>query len=283
VTRFIDVHVHPPLEEFLTGAFAPFVPGLEAFLGRPVTPMTADELAAHYRAQGGRAVLMAWDARTATRRRAFGNAAVAAVVSTHPDVFVGFGSVDPLQGAAAVAGVYETRRLGLRGLMFHPPAQRFSPADRRVYPVWEVAEQERLPVLIHTGFTALGAGTAGGGGIDLASGDPMLVDRVATDFPGLQIIVGHPSALWLEQAVAVARHKENVFLELSGWAPDRMPPVLAEAVAGPLADRVLFGSDFPFATLEDPIEAWERADLAPDLLEKILTGNARRLLGLDDA
>ena len=283
MTRFVDAHVHPPLEEFLTGAFAPFVPGLEAFLGHPITPMTGDDLAALYRSADGRAVLMAWDAGTATRRRAFGNAAVAAVVNAHPDVFVGFGSVDPLQGAAAVGGVYEARRLGLRGLLFHPPAQRFSPADRRVYPVWEVAQQERLPVLIHTGFTALGAGTAGGGGIDLASGDPMLVDRVATDFPGLQIIIGHPSGLWLEQAVAVARHKKNVFLELSGWVPGLMPPVLAEAVAGPLADRVVFGSGFPFGALEDPIEAWERADLAPNLLEKILHGNARRLLDLDDA
>ena len=229
----------------------------------------------------GRAVLLAWDAETGTRQRAFGNDALAEVANEHPDVFLGFGSVDPHRGAAAVAGVHEARRLGLRGLMFHPPAQRFSPADRRHYPVWEVAQQVRLPVLIHTGFTALGAGSPGGGGIDLASGDPMLVDRMATDFPDLKIVMAHPSSLWVEQAVAVARHKENVYLEMSGWVPGRMPAVLAEAVAGPLADRVLFGSDFPFGQDPDPLETWERSDLAPDLLEKVLVGNAQRLLGLD--
>jgi predicted TIM-barrel fold metal-dependent hydrolase len=281
VTPFIDAHVHPPLERFLNGAFAPFRAGLERFFNREIPVLTATELADRYRSRGGRAVLLAWDAETATGHRAFGNDTLAEVVNEHPDVFLGFGSVDPHRGAAAVAGVHEARRLGLQGLMFHPPAQRFSPADRRHYPVWEVAQQERLPVLIHTGFTALGAGTRGGGGIDLASGDPMLVDRVATDFPGLDLVIAHPSALWVEQAVAVARHKENVYLELSGWVPGRMPSVLAEAIAGPLADRVLFGSDFPFGPEPDPLAAWERSDLEPDLLERLLIGNARRLLGLD--
>ena len=77
-------------------------------------------------------------------------------------------------------------------------------------------------------------------------GDPMLVDRVAVDFPRLTIILAHPSWPFEEQAIAVARHKSNVYLELSGWSPKYLSRSLLDAVTGPLVDRTLFGTDFPF-------------------------------------
>ncbi len=95
MTRFIDVHVHPPVPGFLEGAFAPYREQLESYFGRPLPVMSGDEVAAHYRERDGRAVLLGWDAQTATRRPPFRNAEVAALVNANPDVFLGFGSVDP--------------------------------------------------------------------------------------------------------------------------------------------------------------------------------------------
>jgi hypothetical protein len=281
VTRFIDVHVHPPLAEFLEGAFAPFIDGLRAEFRSEIPAQTIDEIANHYRSLDGMAVLLAWDAERATRRPAFTGARVAELVAQHPDVFVGFGSVDPLNGAAAVAGVHGAIRLGLKGLKFHPPAQRFSPADRRVYPVWEAAESLRLPVLIHTGYTAMGAGMPGGGGIELSYGDPTLVDRVAVDFPNLQIVLAHPSWPWQEQAIAMAQHKANVHLELSGWSPSRFPASLVEAIKGPLTHKTLFGTDYPFLTPERWIASFEKLGFTDEATQRILRDNASELLGLE--
>ena len=281
MTRFVDVHVHPPLAEFLEGAFAPFIDGLRAQFRSEIPARTIDEIADHYRSLDGIAVLLAWDAERATRRPALTGERVAELVAQHPDVFVGFGSVDPLNGAAAVAGVHGAGRLGLKGLKFHPPAQRFSPTDRRVYPVWEAAESLHLPVLIHTGYTAMGAGMPGGGGIELSYGDPTLVDRVAVDFPNLQIVLAHPSWPWQEEAIAIAQHKGNVHLELSGWSPSRFPPSLLEAIKGPLTHKTLFGTDYPFLTPERWIASFEKLGFSDEATQRILRDNAVELLGLE--
>lgn len=277
--RFIDVHVHPPVAGFLR-AFQPFLPHLEAYFGRPIEEMTVDELADYYREREGMAVLLGWDAETATGRPPLTNQQVAFLVEAHPDVFVGFGSVDPLKGAGAVAGIHEAARLGLRGLKFHPSAQRFSPTDRTVYPVWEAAAEHGLICLVHTGFTGLGAGTPGGMGVALRYARPLALDEVAADFPELTLIAAHPPWPWEEEGIAVIRHKTNLYLDLSGWSPKYFSEGLRRAVAGPLVDRTLFGSDFPFLTPDKWLADWETLDLPEEVTSKVLVENASRLLGL---
>lgn len=280
MTRFIDLHVHPPVAEFLEGPFAPFLAGPARPDGRPIEPMSLHDLAAYYRERDGTAVLLAWDAETATGRKPLTNETVARFVADHPDVFLGFGSVDPHKGAAAVAGVHDARRLGLRGLMVHPAVQRFAPSDRMAYPVWEIAEALQLPVLVHSGFTPVGAGEPGGAAIHLGQADPLHVDKMAADFPRLQIVLVHPSWPWTDVAVAVAAHKGNVHLELSGWPPDRLPGVLLDRLRGPLGKRVLFGTDFPITKPEEWIEAWNGVGFPESLTRAVLYDNAARLLGL---
>ncbi len=262
----------------MTGAFGPFIPGLEEVFGRSFPVMATDDLAESYRQQGGRAVLLAWDAETATGQAAFPSSAVARMVSAHPDVFIGFGSVDPHKGQAAVAGTYEAYRLGLAGLKFHPSAQVFSPNDPMAYPVFEVAEDLGLICLFHTGVTALGRGMRGGGGIRHRHADPMLLDDLAADFPDLAIVMAHPSAPWQDEAIAVAVHKPNVFIELSGWSPKYLPDNLLAAIAGPLKHKTLFGTDFPFLTAEKWLRDWRALEFAEDVTEAVLFGNAERLL-----
>ncbi len=280
MTRFIDLHVHPPVASFLGGPFGPYVAQLESYFGRSLEPMTGAELADYYRSRDGQAVLLAWDAETATRRPAFTGAAVADLVHAHPDVFFGFSSVDPFKGSAAVATVHEAVRLGLRGLKLHPPAQGFSPNERRFFPIWEAAQELGLVLLVHTGFTGLGAEQPGGMGLKLRYGNPMLLDDVAAEFPDLRIILAHPSWPWQEEAIAVARHKSNVFVELSGWSPKYLPESLLAAIRGPLADRTLFGTDFPFLTPDKWLADWEGLGMPEELTRKILYENAARLLGV---
>src|SRR5947199_88147 len=80
-------------------------------------------LAERYRRLSVRAVLLAWDAETATGRPRVPNETVATACLRYPDVFIGIGSVDPRKGELAVAEVANIASLGLRGVKFHPSLQ----------------------------------------------------------------------------------------------------------------------------------------------------------------
>ena len=280
MTRFIDIHVHPPVEEFLHGPFKPYLEQLAEYFGRPLEVMTTGEIADYYRQLDGKAVILAWSAQTATGNPAFRNETVADMVAEAPDVFVGFGSIDPHRGSAAVAAVHRAARRGLKGLKFHPSAQAFTPSEREFYPIFAAAEEHGLVVLSHTGFTGLGAGTPGGMGIRQQHAHPMYLDEIAATFPNLQIVMAHPSWPWQSDALAVAQHKTNVWIDLSGWSPKYMSEELLGAVRRTLSDRTLFGTDFPFITPERWLEDWDGLGMPEDLTRKVLHDNAARLLGL---
>ena len=267
MTRFFDVHVHPPVPEFVDGPLAPFVVGMQRFLGRSVPRMSVDELAAYYRERQGRAVLLAWDAQTATRASPLSNRRVAEMVES-PPVFAGFGSVDPQRGAGALAGVHESSRLGLKGLSFHPSIQGFTPSDHEYFSLWESAQQLGLVCLFHTGFTAFGAGTPGGAGV-----------RQGHARPDLRIILACPSWPWQEEAIALALHKANVYVELSGL-PESFDDSLMSAVTGPLRDRTLIGTEFPLVTPDAWLQQWEALEVDPAVSRKVLFDNAAGLLGV---
>ncbi len=294
--RAIDVHVHPSTAEYLVDAMGPFREATERHFRTEIPVRTVEEMADEFRADGVLAVLLAWDAESASGLPPVTNDFVAGCVAAHPDAFLGFASVDPWKGKAAVN---ELRRavtdLGLRGLKLHPSAQAFAPNDQRFYELYATAAElgipvlfhtgttGLIPVLFHTGTTGLGAGLPGGGGIKLGYSRPVLLDDVAADFPELAIIAAHPSWPWQDEMLALAQHKTNVWIDLSGWSPRRWAPELTRAVLGPLQDRVLFGTDYPFITFRKWLDAFRGHEPSPEIEEKVLVGNARRLLGLEGA
>jgi predicted TIM-barrel fold metal-dependent hydrolase len=242
---------------------------------------TVDEMAEEFRADDVMAVLLAWDAESASGIPPVTNDAVADCVARHPETFLGFASVDPWKGKAAVLELRRAiRELGLKGLKLHPSAQGFAPNDRRHYPLYETAAELGIPVLFHTGTTGLGAGIPGGGGIKLGYSRPIFLDDVAADFPELTIVGAHPSWPWQDEMLAVAQHKTNVWIDLSGWSPRRWSPELTKAVLGELQDRALFGTDYPFITFSKWLAAFQSHGPTAEVEEKVLLGNARRLLGV---
>jgi len=279
LTDFIDFHVHPPVTELLGGPIAPYLEPLEGRIDASLETLTVDEVAANYRDRNGKAVLLGWDAETVTKQRPFSSADVAAMVAAHPDVFYGFGSIDPARGAGAVAGVHSAARLGLIGLAFHPIGQGFDPSSRLVFNVYEAAAQHGLICLFHTGYSRLGSGMPGGTGLKLSHGAPAAVDHIAATFPNLQIVIAHLGRLWRDEAVAVAAHKSNVWLNLVGSTPKGCMEDL-DALADLDFDRCLFGSDWCFASLDDALAAWQPGSVDETVRRRVLHDNAIRLLGL---
>src|SRR5215475_10660204 len=125
--RAIDCHVHLPTPDWLDGSMAGYVEAAEAYFRAPVQRASLAELADRYHGLNVRAVLLAWDAETATGRPRVPNETVAEACRGYPDTFTGLGSVDPHKGDAAVAEVANIAALGLRGVKFHPSLQAFAP------------------------------------------------------------------------------------------------------------------------------------------------------------
>ncbi len=280
--RAIDIHVHPGTREYLVDSGGKYLADALHYFHRHDAVVSVTEMAEYYRHLDMMAVLLAWDAETATGLPPVTNDYVADLVLKHPDCFIGFASVDPWKGAVATQELTRAiRELRLRGLKCHPIAQAFYPNDRRFYPLWETCQGLGVPLLIHTGTTGVGAGVPGGNGLKLKYAQPIpYIDDIAADFPRLTIIGAHPSWPWQEEMLAVAVHKTNVYIDLSGWSPKYFSPSLIRYANTLLQDRVLFGSDYPFLTPERWIADFEKAGFKPEVMEKILLQNAKRLLGI---
>ena len=279
----IDVHVHAELSA-RTGADG-LTPELRAasaahFRAEPIRP-TTQEVADHYRARSLAAVVFAVDSESVTGMAPVPNEEVAEVAAANPDVLIPFASIDPAKGRR---GVLAARRLieeyGVRGFKFHPNLQAFYPNDHSVYPLYEEIAAAGLPVLFHTGHSGIGSGLPGGGGIRLKYSNPMHVDDVAADFPTLPIVLAHPSFPWQDEAISVALHKQQVYIDLSGWSPKYFPPQLVQYANTLLKERVLFGSDYPLITPDRWLADFEHVDIRPEVRPLILKQNAARLLGL---
>ena len=239
-----------------------------------------DDLAELYRRHNTAAVVFTIDARAASGHRPNSIEELIEGAARNNDVLIPFGSVDPWD-ADAVRRVTELAgELGVRGFKFHPSLQAFEPNDRRFYPVYEAICAAGVPALFHTGQTGLGSALPGGHGIKLRYSDPMLLDDVAADFPELTIVMAHPAVPWIDAQIAIASHKANCYIDLSGWSPKYFPPQLVRAIGRQLRTKALFGTDHPYITLERWRRDFDSLDIDPDVLPGILKGNALRVLGV---
>jgi predicted TIM-barrel fold metal-dependent hydrolase len=252
------------------------------YFGTQATPATVRDIAGYYRERRMAAVVFTIDSMAAKGGEPVPpNEEIAELAAENADVIIPFASIDPARGRA---GVRMARRLieeyGVRGFKFHPSLQGFYPNDRMAYPLYEVIAEHGLVALFHTGHTGVGAGERGGAGIRLKYANPMCVDDVAVDHPGLRIVLAHPSFPWQDEALSVAMHKPDVYIDLSGWSPKYFPPQLIQYANTLLKEKMLFGSDYPMITPDRWLADFEKAGFRPEVRQLILRDNAARLFGL---
>ncbi|MET0968716.1 MAG: amidohydrolase family protein [Tardiphaga sp.] len=244
-------------------------------------PPTVQETAAYYRDKKIAAVIFPVDAERETGFRRYSNDEMLAVAAENSDVLIPFVSIDPHKGKL---GVREARRLindfGVKGFKFHPTMQGFYANDRMAYPLYEAIQEGGAIALFHTGQTGVGSGMPGGMGMRLKYSNPMYMDDVAVDFPDKKIILAHPSFPWQEEALAVATHKPNVYIDLSGWSPKYFPPILVRYINTILQDKMLFGSDWPVIMPDRWMADFAKLDIRDEVRPKVLKNNARKLLGI---
>jgi predicted TIM-barrel fold metal-dependent hydrolase len=278
----IDVHVHAERNENepQDPVTTQVLEAAQRYFGSAPIQPTAAEVAEYYRERKMLAVIFTVDDEAGLGRRRLGNDEVLAAAGANPDVLIPFGSVDPHKGKLGAREVRELIDAGVRGFKFHPNTQAFYPNDREHYQLYEPIAEAGLVALFHSGTTGIGAGMAGGGGVRLKYSNPMFVDDVAADFPELKIILAHPSFPWQDEALAVAVHKPNVYIDLSGWSPKYFPENLIRYTNSQLRHKMLFGSDFPLITPDRWLADFENLPIKDEVRPLVLKENAVGLLEL---
>jgi predicted TIM-barrel fold metal-dependent hydrolase len=210
---------------------------------------------------------------------------VADYVGAHPDSLIGFLSVDPTQDGWQGEMEEGHRGLGLRGIKLLPMYAGFRPDDPRLDALWRYATLQRLPVLLHTGTTFVAQAP-------LECTLPRHVDAVAIRFPEVKIVMAHLGHPYEGECIATFRKHPNVYADISAlhYRPFQLYHSLMLVQEYGVWDKVLFGSDYPFTTVNDSIEGLQRLGAItqetglPKLDDQAITAmierDALRLLGL---
>ncbi len=278
----LDIHTHAeePCGMHADDGYDDFQQWMKKYFKMDHTPQPTIEMTAAYmRERNIACCIFPVDSERNTGFRRFNNYEVAEQAAEHSDVLIPFASIDPAKGKI---GAREARDLvenhGVQGFKFHPTMQGFYPNDRSAYVLYEAIAETGKPALFHTGQTGVGAGIPGGMGLKLKFSNPMYIDDVAADFPDMPIILAHPSFPWQEEALSIATHKPNVYIDLSGWSPKYFPKILVQYANSILKKKMLFGSDWPAITPDRWLSDFDKLDIKPDVRPLILKENARRLL-----
>jgi predicted TIM-barrel fold metal-dependent hydrolase len=279
--RIIDLHCYPNTEQWIR-CQGPYVDALAKYWNRPWSWKTEDEVVQEFTDAGIEAVLVALDLETTIATPPCSNDYVKEMQARHPDrIIQSWGAVDPFKGEVAIRDArHAITDLGMLGFHFHPIMGHFAVNDRALYPLFEVINELKAPVMIDVGTTGMGAGMPGGMGARIRHAHPAAIDDLAADFPDLTIIMAHPGWPWVDETTAVALHKGNVFWEMSGWAPKYLPPQLKTDMRARLQDKIMFGSDYPSIPYPRLLKEWAELGYKDEIMEKIFHQNAERILGL---
>ena len=287
--RIIDVHGHPQTK-IGSSSGAVMSAKLQKYLyDRDITAddliseaPTDEEMIAELRLFNIACMHVAWDSETGLGGEKVSNDYVASLRDRYPDVYLTmWGSVDPWKGTLALEEVERCiKKLKLIGIKFHQPTAQFSVNDRKFYPLWDLCQELHAPVQFHVGYSGMGTGLPGGGGIKLHyNSHPMDIDDVAADFPRLKIIAMHNGDPWVEEMVAVHMHKGNVYRETSGIYPRYYDPRNLYELNRRLQDKFMLGTEYRLFPLDELFKQWEEVELRPGVREKLYYKNTINILG----
>jgi predicted TIM-barrel fold metal-dependent hydrolase len=166
--------------------------------------------------------------------------------------------------------------LGAVGLKLHPVHGGFPPNDRMLYPAYAFCEANDFPVVFHCGTSVFPGSTN-------RYADPALVEDVARDFPDLDVVLAHGwRGWWYDAAAFIALMRPNVWIEVSGLPPKKLPDYYKNFDFARLARRMIFGTDWP-GVPGNRANAQAIVDLGleRETLEGILHKNAREVYRLE--
>jgi predicted TIM-barrel fold metal-dependent hydrolase len=189
------------------------------------------------------------------------------------EALIPFVSINPYLTASPAKEFERLIKHGAKGLKLCPSYNLFYPNDHKLYPIYGLAQECGLPVLVHTGSSIFK-------GARIKYANPIYLDDVAVDFPELCILMAHSGrGFWFNEAFYLSRLHKNLYMEISGLPPQKLLnyfPHLEDNI-----DKVVFGSDRPAVqNIGKNIKKIKALPIAEENKSKILFENAKRILKL---
>lgn len=192
-----------------------------------------------------------------------------------PDLFIGFWAYDPHKGMTAVRrfrkAVLED---GIRGAAIDAAMAHCAVDDAKFYPLYAMCCEFDIPVIMTAGLSPFMPKVV------LDSTDPRHIDRVATDFPELKILLSHGGYPWVLEAIALVLRHSNVYMDFSTCESKLMGQNYIQAANEYITDKVVFASANPFVEVHKAVEKYQRLDLTEECRRKLFYENGMKLLGL---
>ena len=186
-------------------------------------------------------------------------------------------NVNPHVHYPVAAEVERQLDLGAVALKVHPVHGGFLANARELYPAYAVCQERSVPVIVH-------CGTSNFAGAVNRFADPIHSEDVAKDFPELTIVLAHGGrGWWYDAAAFIALMRENVWIELSGLPPKKLPEYYARHDLDRLGRKFIFGTDWPGAPgIRVNAEVICDLGFTDDVLTGILGENARSVYRLGE-
>lgn len=181
-----------------------------------------------------------------------------------------FGTVHP-DSPDPGAEVYRIHQLGLKGVKLHPDYQGFFADDPKVDPIYDACRALKLPVLFHAGWDYISP--------EVSHGSPKAIAAVLERFPGLTIIAAHLGGMQRCEEAEEYLIGKPVYIDTSMAWHFASPQQARRLLLRHDPERILYGSDCPWGSMEKDRPYLENLGLGEELMEKIWHRNALRLLG----
>ena len=194
------------------------------------------------------------------------------LIEHNPARFRLVANVNPAVHERPAAEAARQLALGAVAVKLHPVHGAFRPDDDALYGVYELCAEHGVPVIVHTGGSIF-PGSAP------EAGDPSLMRQVIADFPGATFVLAHGGrGQWYAAAAGLALAEGNVWLDLAGLPPKRLPDYYAAFDLPELARKWIFGTDWPGVPgVARNARAVAALGLPLDVLAGVLGGHATRV------
>ncbi|HEY7880847.1 MAG TPA: amidohydrolase family protein, partial [Streptosporangiaceae bacterium] len=181
-------------------------------------------------------------------------------------------NVNPAVHADPAAEAARQLGLGAVAVKLHPVHGAFRPDAGALYPVYDLCAERGVPVIVHTGGSIFP-------GSESEAGDPGLMRQVIADFPGVTFVLAHGGrGHWYADAATLALAGPNVWIDLAGLPPKRLPGYYAGFDLPALARRWIFGTDWPGVPgVARNARAIAALGLPGDILAGVLSGHAAQV------
>lgn len=211
------------------------------------------------------------------------NDEIAACIAQHPGRFVGWAGLDLSKPMAwCLEEIDRCLKLpGFKGISIEPPistdASFHSPADRRLYPIYEDCSRRGVPLNI-----TLSAQLQARLNRPYEDSSPLPLYKVAKDFPKLTIHVAHAAWPYVMDMIGVAFVCPNVWISPDQYMVKRLPGAeeYVKAIQNYFHDRACFGTAYPSRPHIPLIREYQELGFSSTVYEKLMSANALRLMNM---